>query len=765
MINYMLLPVMACNANCDYCFAKKNGQVMTIKTAMNALDFIEVSSSDFTLTFHGGEPLLAGLEFYEFILPELRRRFGRRVHISIQSNLHAMTEEFAELFSRYMVTVATSMDGPKDMCDSHRGEGYYDKTMRGVEILKEHGVSVSNICTFTKDYAGRGGEVFAKSTMPYAIHPAISVDAKMAESLRYSEPGARDRSSGTEERLSGTEDFSSGEEGWLLSPEDYARVLGESYEAYKSDMSHNRIKTLDAMAAGILRGSGVVCTFTDCLGSFAAVDPVGDIYPCQRFVGIKEFVLGNVNDGLTAEEVFESPAFIRLKEIEERKKAACGDCTHLPYCSGGCLYNSLSAVETTKELIATEKENEVGPDEGNAQNRDPYCMAYRVIFDKMARDMALEMGAVMLGKKCATPVLAMAGETKHPYEMTGKSIGKSTEKPTEKPTGKSIKITTEKTGLNKLYLHITNSCPLHCNHCYAEGGDKKYSEMQPERLAEIVREAAEAGFETIVITGGEPLVYSGFDRLTYLLASVDLRKAKLVLRTSFAFEFKDDILKKILNTFDEITVSIDGDKDTHDRRRGDGSYEITVANLKKAVAEGGADRVGICAVLTKKETEGDAGESVRNLAKELGIKPPKFRPLLPLGRGTWAERELWQVCEDENRTGGGESLPKRLTCGLGYNLYVKPDGSAYPCYAFCEKEAKVGDVSEESLTELLNSEKFKYFGSRSVDTNEKCKDCEVRYLCGGICKVWARNKTDPDSGDFDCSDRKKYYLRLMQNQS
>lgn len=44
----------------------------------------------------------------------------------------------------------------------------------------------------------------------------------------------------------------------------------------------------------------------------------------------------------------------------------------------------------------------------------------------------------------------------------------------------------------------------------------------------------------------------------------------------------------------------------------------------------------------------------------------------------------------------------------------------------------------------------------NVDTNEKCRACEMRYLCGGICGAWAKDKHNIDSGDFDGTERVLY---------
>ena len=82
---FMLVPTMACQAGCRYCYALKTGGVMSRKTAEEAVEFISriSGSQHIRIIFHGGEPLLAGISWYRFILPLLRDRFGRRVKLSM----------------------------------------------------------------------------------------------------------------------------------------------------------------------------------------------------------------------------------------------------------------------------------------------------------------------------------------------------------------------------------------------------------------------------------------------------------------------------------------------------------------------------------------------------------------------------------------------------------------------------------------------------------------------------------------------------------
>ena len=76
----------------------------------------------------------------------------------MQSNLWLMTPELAKILAKYNIPIGSSLDGPKELNDSQRGKGYFDRTMRGYKIAKDNGLKVSFICTFT----GRFGEARRK---------------------------------------------------------------------------------------------------------------------------------------------------------------------------------------------------------------------------------------------------------------------------------------------------------------------------------------------------------------------------------------------------------------------------------------------------------------------------------------------------------------------------------------------------------------------------------------------------------------------------
>lgn len=315
--------------------------------------------------------------------------------------------------------------------------------------------------------------------------------------------------------------------------------------------------------------------------------------------------------------------------------------------------------------------------------------------------------------------------------------------------------------LGKLYLYVTFDCPLRCPFCYANGGERKTETLSAARLAEICGEAVALGFREITLVGGEPLVYKEFDALTEALGRMDRKGTKLTLRTSFGFPVKEERLRRIADTFDLVTVSIDGDEERHDSVRGKGVYQKALENIRYCIEQQGAE-ISICSVMDKADFEGAQGRAVVRLCDELKIGKLTVQSAVPLGRGCCeknraAERYVWK--KQTGRFPPASVFPM-FSCGLGNNVYMEPDGKAFPCYAWCEPEHQLGDLSREGLSDVIKSREMLSCLNHGVDTNRKCRTCRVRYLCGGMCKIWVKDKHDIDSGDFECSQRQTELLEM-----
>ena len=693
----MLVPSLACPASCSYCFGPHEGRPPMRRETVEAIVRWQNSLGDdepLEITFHGGEPLVPGAEFYRMALPLLRGRLAsRRVRFVMQSNLWLLTDELCEILREYGVSIGTSLDGPEPINDAQRGKGYFRRTMAGIERARKHGISTGCICTFTSQSAPYAGEIFdffVREGSSFTIHAALP-------SLHYPTASA-----------------------WALSPEVHGELLVRMLERYLANLDKIRISTLDALCRSVSAGRGEICTFGDCLGDYLAVGPEGEIYPCQRFGGMPEYQLGDVHDCPSSAILSASPVWCSLRDREERIEEECGDCPYLNFCRGGCPYNVLAVNGGSFDLT----------------RRDPHFASYQRIFGHIM-DQAMaevfseenieavisspdpEAGMLRRGK-----LLSIMRDGPHPYETaqharrilaavalaaTGspvdathkfQQLGLVTNRDRTEVGMRALyeRLTAPTTGLNNLYVHVTFACPLRCAHCYVRAGPHRKTALSIDDVMRACREAAQLGFRHAVITGGEPLVHPQRDDLLDTLAELrgEVKPLLTVLRTSFALPMNDDLLRRVGHSTDEVVVSVDGDRETHDSRRGTGIYDLAVGNLRALVESGYGTDLSLATVLPLRLANGLPGDAVRALAQELGIRRTRFRPVLPLGRATDLEPDivpetLWGHVDPRDVVAYG--FNPVASCGIGQNLYVEPDGGAYPCYAWHGERWRLGYIN------------------------------------------------------------------------
>jgi uncharacterized protein len=680
------------------------------------------------------------------------------VRFSVQSNLWLLTDELCELFRQYSVSLGTSLDGPEEINDTQRGKGYFRRTMEGINRARRHGLQVGCICTFTPQSALRADAVFSfflKEHLGFGVHPAIP-------------------------------SLTGGDSSWVLSPEEFASLLLHLLDLYLPHIGRIRIHTIDAMARSLSAGEGGICTFTDCLGKYLAVDPEGWIYPCQRFAGLKDFRLGNVHDCPTLDELAQSPAWQAFEERQERVAEECGDCPFFSICRGGCPYNALAAGRGRFTAL-----------------HDPYCPAYRCFFEEvkeralrevfseenmravveggMRKYGLLQKGQVIQLLRGGPSVSELQAQARRTAAAVALAVSNSVEEALEK-LDKAGLITQPEIALRSLqslrefllspppqllnlYIHVTYSCNLSCAHCYAEASPKRLETMAVKDIFRLAKEAAELVFRKIVITGGEPLMHPERDALLEGLASLrpKLYPSKIVLRTNLTVTADDALLEAIARSSDIIVVSVDGDEATHDARRGKGAYARTVQNLRRLRCILPGERLMLTAVLTTEEVEGIPGDLVRSLAEELGAGV-RFKPILPLGRARdkMISIDAYSSLEEEGAETVLEHTSVRSTCGLGMNISVAPDGECFPCHALSTRAFSLGNACKTGLKEVVQSERFEFLRQMTVDKNPHCSSCAFRYLCGGYCRAW-RSGEEINSPPSDCTPLRKRAEKQLQS--
>ncbi len=356
----MIIPTLGCPSKCAYCWSSEVGSpIMSIDTVKETVQWLKDFRNDpVTFTFHGGEPLLAGADFYRKALPMLSEDLTHLTpNFALQTNLWKLTPELADVLAEYKIPIGSSLDGPQELNDLQRSEGYYERTMKGYEMAKEHGLQVQFICTFTSHSVKFKEDIFnyfLENGLTLKLHPALP-------SLRSDDPDK-----------------------WALSPQEYGELLVYLLDKYLENMNQIEVRNISDYCRCVLTGRGTVCTFVDCMENTFAVGPDGSIYPCYRFVGMPEFVMGNVRDHPSQQDLAESPAGRRMRQYKEYVDRECKGCKHIRYCRGGCPYNAIA------------------PTEGEIKGVDPHCVAYKRIFDEIGDRFNKEMmGSFGMGMTCS----------------------------------------------------------------------------------------------------------------------------------------------------------------------------------------------------------------------------------------------------------------------------------------------------------------------------------------------------------------------------
>ena len=345
----MLIPTLGCPSKCKYCWSSEEGSpVMAIGTVKDVVAWLKGLQKDrVTFTFHGGEPLLAGADFYRQALPLLAEGVQElNPDFAMQTNLWRMTSEIAAILAEHRVPLGSSIDGPEEITDAQRGAGYFAKCMEGYAIAKTAGLQVRFICTFTNKSVKQREEIFRffkNKGFVLKLHPALP-------SLRSENPKE-----------------------WALDPAEYGELLVFLLDKALDNLGKVEVMNINDLCRCVFTRRGSVCTYVDCMGSTFAIGPDGSIYPCYRFVGMPEWVMGRVRDRPSMEQLMQSEPGRRMTAFSAYVDTACKDCSHIRYCRGGCPYNAIA------------------PSGGSLEGVDPHCLAYKRIFDELNERLNAEM--------------------------------------------------------------------------------------------------------------------------------------------------------------------------------------------------------------------------------------------------------------------------------------------------------------------------------------------------------------------------------------
>ncbi len=365
-LNLMLKPASsACNLRCAYCFYADEARnrrvsdygIMPWPVAQSVIDkAMEAAEGAVSFLFQGGEPVLAGMDFYRRFTEyaESRRPEGLAVQYAIQTNGTLLDQEWCTFFAENHYLVGLSLDGDMDCHDRFRrdgaGKGSFERVMNAARLLEQSGVEYNVLTVVTGYLAERIDSVF----------PALCKGGfHFQQYIPCLDPLGEER---------GKRDYS-------LSPAGYEAFLKKLFDLWYGELEQGRywsVRYFDNLVWMLMGNCPAQCSMVGrCMPQYL-VEADGSVYPCD-FYGLDEYRLGNICKD-SWQELDRERARTGFAEASAQVPAACGACRWYGLCRNGCRRERLP--------------------EGEQPGRNYYCQAYVGFFEYAWPRLRYSMGLI-----------------------------------------------------------------------------------------------------------------------------------------------------------------------------------------------------------------------------------------------------------------------------------------------------------------------------------------------------------------------------------
>ena len=323
-----------CNLACKYCFAEEgeyHGRraLMSYEVGKKALDFLIASSGNrrnLEVDFFGGEPLMNWQVVKDLVAygRQQEKLHGKHFRFTVTTNGVLLNDEIQEFINQEMDNVVLSLDGRREVNDAMRpfrnGKGSYDLIVPKFQKLADS--------RNQERYYVRG--TFTRNNLDFSNDVLHFADLGFKQ--MSIEPVVGDES----------DPYAIREEDIPKICEEYDRLAKLMIEREREGEGFNFFHFMID-----LEGGPCVSKRLSGCGSgteYLAVTPWGDLYPCHQFVGREEFLMGNVDEGITHPEIADE-----FRGCSVYSKEKCRSCFAKFYCSGGCMANAYNFHGTIHE--------------------------------------------------------------------------------------------------------------------------------------------------------------------------------------------------------------------------------------------------------------------------------------------------------------------------------------------------------------------------------------------------------------------------------
>ena len=352
---------------------------------------------------------------------------------------------------------------------------------------------------------------------------------------------------------------------------------------------------------------------------------------------------------------------------------------------------------------------------------------------------------------------------------------------------------------NELWIHVTDICNMQCPFCYSSSGTDGVRFLESGKILRFVSGIPHDERRSIIISGGEPLLYSDLPNLLRELKALNYEIT--VISNGTCDKEKYD---KILPYLDALQISIDGPTESvYSRTRGAGNYDKAVSildyvhgkGLKNLIVSFTTNIFNISTMqdmpefalnhhvnhihITRILPSGRANDIMNKIvptAKDYGEAIGRLgQAVVAINKRIEMIRETEEAfLEDEEKTRfitfttSSDPIRRTLsqtkvtTCSMGCGtLSIGYDGMIYPCGCLQQQSLKMGTIEDsiDTVMKIGHQMSIKY----GIDNPamEECYACAYKYICGGGCRACAYSAGNMMGKDPMCDFYKERIQKAM----
>ena len=332
-----------CNIDCSYCYMKASRREIgkfDIAALPALIKNCSLGFDEVEFCWHGGEPLLAGKEFYRQAIrieKEMSASSGVQFRNVIQTNGILLDCEWVDFLKEENFTFGFSFDAPLEVHRLHRGDNA-EKVIAAWELTRAANLPIGVICVISEHNVHKAREIFdfflAHSVASYSFLTLRAV------STRNLPP--------------------------LPTNDEISALFAETFELWLSrESSFSSIDPISTMVKALIDGEPQACSFAaPCPERMISIDHNGNVIPCSSLVE-DEFIMGNVFTSSLA-DIIERKKRPLVQLRKDAQAAFCLGCEYVALCNGGCRADAYWAT-------------------GRYDGRYPHCEARKNTFSYLKR--------------------------------------------------------------------------------------------------------------------------------------------------------------------------------------------------------------------------------------------------------------------------------------------------------------------------------------------------------------------------------------------